>query len=309
MKNKGINVLSLFDGISCGQLAFKEAGIKVNKYYASEIEKNAIKVTQSNFPDTIQLGDVKKVKAVNLPKIDFLIGGSPCQGFSLSGNGLNFDDPRSKLFFEYVRLLKTVKPKYFLLENVPMKKEWQDTITEFLGVDPVMINSALLSAQNRKRLYWCNFKLTQPEDLGLVFMNIKQNSFHSRSFELPYSTRKRFVYTKSDGITIGRTNNIGKGGMSQFVLNPNRKCYTLTRSDVKRTLVNRILRSLTPIEYERLQGLPDNYTIHSNGKFNRYGLIGNGWTVPIIAHILKHATPQNKIEQFFSEYAIFLNHK
>ena len=149
-----MNVLSLFDGMSCGRIALERAGIKVDKYYASEIDKYAITITKKNFPNTIHIGDVTKIKAEDLEPIDLLMGGSPCQGFSFAGRQLNFDDPRSALFFEFVRLLKECKPKYFLLENVRMKKEYQDVITEHLGVEPIMINSALVSAQNRKRLYW-----------------------------------------------------------------------------------------------------------------------------------------------------------
>ena len=121
-----MNVLSLFDGMSCGQIALNRAGFKINKYYACEIDKWAIQITQANYPNTQQLGDVTKVSALDLPSIDLLIGGSPCQGFSFAGKGLNFEDPRSKLFFEFVRLLKECRPKYFLLENVLMKKEFQE---------------------------------------------------------------------------------------------------------------------------------------------------------------------------------------
>jgi DNA-cytosine methyltransferase len=157
MKNKRSNNIFLSEGISCGQVALQRAGIKVNNYFASEIDKHAIKVTQSNHPNTKQIGDVTKTKGSDLPKIDLLIGGSPCQGFSFSGKQLNFDDPRSKLFFEFVRLLNEVKPKYWLLENVVMKQEYQDVISQHLGVEPVKLNSALTSAQNRVRLYWANF--------------------------------------------------------------------------------------------------------------------------------------------------------
>ena len=141
-----MKVLSLFDGISCGQVALERAGIKVDNYFASEIDKYAIKVTQKNYPNTIQLGDVCNIKGNELPKIDLLIGGSPCQGFSFAGKQLNFNDPRSELFFEFVRILKEVKPKYFLLENVKMKKEYQNVISKHLGVEPIEINSALVSA-------------------------------------------------------------------------------------------------------------------------------------------------------------------
>lgn len=161
---KKINVLSLFDGISCGQVALERAGIEINKYYASEIDKYAIEVAQKNYPNTIQLGDVTKWQEwkINWASIDLLIGGSPCQGFSFAGKQLNFNDPRSKLFFVYVDILNHIK-KYnpnvkFLLENVKMKKEYQDVISSYLGVEPIEINSALVSAQNRKRLYWANFK-------------------------------------------------------------------------------------------------------------------------------------------------------
>ena len=168
-----MNVLSLFDGMSCGQIALNRLGIKYDNYYAAEIDKYAIEVTKKNFPNTIHLGDVTKVKAADLEPIDLLMGGSPCQGFSFAGKQLNFDDPRSALFFEFVRLLKECKPQYFLLENVRMKKIYQDVITEHLGVEPIMINSSLLSAQNRLRLYWTNIPgVKQPEDRGLVLRDI-----------------------------------------------------------------------------------------------------------------------------------------
>ena len=172
---EGINVLSLFDGMSCGQIALDKLGVKVNKYFACEIDKYAMQVTQHNFPDTIQLGDVQFVtkETFGNHKIDLVIGGSPCQGFSFAGKMLNFDDPRSKLFFEYVRLVNELKPKYFLLENVKMKQESKDIITKYMGVDPIEINSALVSAQTRKRLYWTNIpNVGQPEDKGIVLKDI-----------------------------------------------------------------------------------------------------------------------------------------
>lgn len=168
-----MNVLSLFDGMSCGRIALERAGIKVNQYYASEIDKYAIKVSKANYPDIIHIGDVKQVSWFGLPKIDLLIGGSPCQGFSNAGLGHNFNDPRSKLFFEFVRILLETKPKYFLLENVKMKKEWQNIITSYLGIEPIKINSTLVSAQNRERLYWTNIpNIIQPEDKGILLKNI-----------------------------------------------------------------------------------------------------------------------------------------
>ncbi len=167
-----MRVVSLFDGMSCGQLALDKLGIKPT-YFASEIDKYAMQVTKANFPNTHFIGDVTKVDAKLLPKIDLLLGGSPCQGFSFAGKQLNFDDPRSKLFFEYVRLLKELKPKYFLLENVRMKKESQDIISEYLGVQPIAINSNLVSAQNRYRLYWTNIpNITQPKDKQINLKDI-----------------------------------------------------------------------------------------------------------------------------------------
>lgn len=186
---EGITVLSLFDGMSCGQLALQKLGIKVKQYYAAEIDKHAIQVTQHNFPNTIQLGDVTKVFAKDLPKIDLLIGGSPCQGFSFAGKQLAFDDPRSKLFFEFVRLKNECNPIYFMLENVKMKKEFEIIISKYMGVAPIEINSALLSAQNRVRLYWTNIAsepyglfgdmqctIPQPKDRGILLRDILQSN-------------------------------------------------------------------------------------------------------------------------------------
>jgi DNA (cytosine-5)-methyltransferase 3A len=168
-----VRILSLFDGMSCGQIAINRLGIKDYTYYACEIDKHAIAVSSHNYPNTIHLGDVTKVDFKSLGPIDLLLGGSPCQGFSFAGKQLNFEDPRSKLFFDYVRALEEVKPKYFLLENVRMKQEYQDVITRYLGVEPILINSALVSAQSRGRLYWTNIpNVGQPEDLGLSILDV-----------------------------------------------------------------------------------------------------------------------------------------
>lgn len=173
-----MNVLSLFDGMSCGQISLNRIGIKPTKYYASELDKHAIKVTQANYPNTVQLGDVTQWREwdINWASIDLLIGGSPCQGFSFAGKQLAFDDPRSKLFFVYVDILnhiKSVNPNVkFMLENVKMKKEFLAVISEHLGVEPVFINSSLVSAQNRQRYYWCNWEVSQPEDRGIVLADI-----------------------------------------------------------------------------------------------------------------------------------------
>lgn len=179
-----MNVLSVFDGMSCGQIALERAGIKVEKYFASEIDKYAIQVARKNYPNTRPLGSIEYWRSWVLPKIDLLIGGSPCQGFSNAGKGLNFEDPRSKLFFTYVDILKDLKEKnpdlQFLLENVKMKKEWQKIISDLLGVEPVKINSALVSAQNRERLYWANWKIEQPEDKGIFLKDIIEDGVVDR---------------------------------------------------------------------------------------------------------------------------------
>jgi len=206
-----MNVLSLFDGMSCGQIALNQLGIKVDKYYASEIDKYAITITKKNFPNTIHLGDVTKVKAEDLEPIDLLMGGSPCQGFSFAGRQLNFNDPRSALFFEFVRLLKECKPKYFLLENVRMKKEYQDVISEHLGVEPIMINSALVSAQNRVRLYWTNIpNIIQPQDKGLMLKDILE--------DLPFNLDPNYLK--------GMFGNKTRGEMVRSIEEPKSKCLT-----------------------------------------------------------------------------------
>ena len=185
-----MNVLSLFDGMSCGMIALDRLGIKVDKYYASEIDKYAIQVSQNNYPEIIQIGDVCDIKAEDYQDIDLILAGSPCQGFSFAGKQLAFDDPRSSLFFEFVRLLKEIKPKYFLLENVNMKKEFLDVISEQVsacypelpfGIERIKINSALVSAQNRVRWYWTNIpEITQPEQRGIVLRDILEtNSFEN----------------------------------------------------------------------------------------------------------------------------------
>jgi len=172
-----MNVLSLFDGMSCGRIALERLGIQVDNYYASEIDKYAIQVSQANYPDIIQVGDITELDLSTLPKIDLVMGGSPCQGFSFAGKQLAFDDPRSALFFEFVRCVEELKPKYFLLENVRMKKEYLDVISEYMGVEPIMINSALVSAQNRVRYYWTNIPgIEQPEQRGIVLRDILETN-------------------------------------------------------------------------------------------------------------------------------------
>lgn len=201
MDSNGLTVLSLFDGMSCGAIALREAGIKVKQYFASEIDKTAILQATHNFPDTIQLGSVVNLSAANLPKIDLLIGGSPCQGFSFAGKQMNFKDPRSVLFFEYVRILneiRTYNPDVkFLLENVRMRAEYENVISSHLGLQPVAINSSLVSAQNRLRLYWTNIltaatphlfgetvftAIPQPKDKGIYLRDVLDDVADTRYF-------------------------------------------------------------------------------------------------------------------------------
>lgn len=272
--------------MSCGQIALKKNNINFDKYFASEIDKYAIKVTQKNHPDTIQLGDVITWREWDLPEIDLLIGGSPCQGFSLAGKGLNFDDPRSKLFFEYVDILKAVKPKYFLLENVRMKKEHEDVITDYLGVEPIEINSSLVSAQNRVRLYWTNIPdVGLPEDKGIILKDIFD--YHPLT-----NWEKQFDFSGKhpsieEYIKIDRKGNL-KHNQSKA------SCLTGGhRGDGNHSDMDLIVhkdhsvRRYSPIECERLQTLPDNYT-EGVSNTQRYKMLGNGWTVDVIAHILKN---------------------
>jgi len=184
-----MKVLSLFDGMACGRIALEQLGIPVEKYYASEIDKYAIQVAQANYPDIIQVGDVSNLDPKDYMDVDLIQGGSPCQGFSMAGKQLAFDDPRSALFFEFIRLLKAIKPKYFLLENVKMKKEFLQIISEqvsecypeiLFGIEPIFINSSLLSAQSRQRYYWTNIPgIKQPEDRGIVLKDILEDNFES----------------------------------------------------------------------------------------------------------------------------------
>lgn len=285
-----MNVLSLFDGMSCGQIALNRLGIKVDNYYASEIDKYAIKVTQKNYPNTIQLGDIKNVKGEDLPNIDLLLAGSPCQGFSFAGKQLAFDDPRSALFFEFIRLLKEVKPKCFLLENVRMKKEYLDVITDLVGVEPILINSALVSAQNRLRYYWTNIPFYKNiVDKGIFFKNILDEK---ATVPLSETLQNRFKLTHKDNgarLVIGTTALDGRIGQKDRVYGINNKMSTLTATDYKQpkqVYVDGLLRRLTPLECERLQNVPDHHT-DCVSNTQRYKMLGNGWTVDVICHILK----------------------
>lgn len=328
-----ITVLSLFDGMSCGRLALERAWIPVRSYYASEIDKYTMQISKKNYPSIIHIGDVSKCEYrymsgskkhqwyyllgepssdplyTNMRRtdIDLLIGGSPCQWFSNAGKGLNFEDPRSKLFFEFVRILNEAKPRYFLLENVKMKKEWQNTISEHLfDIQPVEIDSALLSAQRRKRLYrvwkrnedwgYSQVEISQPEDKGILLRDIidwelssiyqrprgknpwwikkdksptlSSNSWQENNFLVGNQYNQKVFTDKSWCLWtgMGRTNKQGMWVYKDSITPEN------------------FIRKLTPIECERLQTLPDNYTEWVSNT-QRYKMLGNGWTVDVITHI------------------------
>ena len=274
---QGINVLSLFDGMSCGQIALERAGIKVENYFASEIKPHAIKVTQHNYPNTIQLGDVTKIDVSILPKIDLLIGGSPCQDLSAANknkDGLN--GIKSMLFYEYVRIyneLKLINPDMlFLLENVKMQKEWEATITTELGVEPVFINSALVSAQMRKRLYWTNIKnVSAPSDKNIELQSILDKGGFTNK-------KKAFCLLESES-------------------RPQTCNWKRFRRWRKKSFVNIIFedesinlfhnRILSQTELEKLQTIPLGYTSILS-RNDAACLIGDGWTVDVIAHIFKN---------------------
>jgi DNA-cytosine methyltransferase len=311
-----MRVLSLFDGISAGRLALERANQQITHYYASEIDKYAIQVTQKNRPDTIQLGDITKWREWDIPwgEIDIVMGGSPCQGFSFAGKQLNFDDPRSALFFTFVDICHHVadhNPKMrFLLENVRMKKEYQDVITSYMGVEPIAINSSLVSAQNRYRLYWTNIpNITQPTDLGILLKDIiHENDLTERDKSRAIissigRTTIREYFTKNQGqmvIDKFKLTEAGKAYMSRLrngkprweyhgnPLDGKAACVTANfYVGIPMGVIKELMRRLTPIECERLQTFPDNWT-EGISNTQRYKAIGNSWTVDVVAHIFKN---------------------
>lgn len=249
-------VVSLFDGISCGQYALIKNGIDIEKYYSYEIDKFAIQITQSNFPKTIQMGNVVNADFKQYKnKVDLLMGGSPCQNLSIAGNRKGLNGEKSKLFYEFVRALKEIQPKYFLLENnASMSNDNKKIISELLGVEPIMINSALVSAQNRKRLYWTNIpNVEQPKDKNILLQDILEYGFTNRK--------------KSKTVRIGGAKS-GWGNKHEWDMPNENRVYTT-------------------IELERLQTLPDNYTNFVPDR-QRRKTIGNAWTVDVIAHIFEN---------------------
>ena len=290
----GINVLSMFDGMSCGQLALQRAGVKVNKYFSSEIDKHAIAVTQANFPGTVQLGDIQtigksEIEELKKHTIDLVIGGSPCQGLSFAGKNLNFDDPRSKLFFNFVGILKALKPRYFLLENVRMNKRSQSKITELLGVEPVVINSNLVSAQNRHRLYWTNIPFDMPEDRGLVLQDILQPA---EEVDAKYSAGERLLANFKGGNQLNssyksQANTIHDIEKPSPALMAGTHGYAHGHINLGISPDNKkIIRKLTPTEFARLQTVPDSYCGGATDT-QKYKMLGNGWTVDVVANIFK----------------------
>lgn len=343
----GINILSVFDGMACGLVALKRAGIPVDNYYASEIDKYAMQIAKKNHPEIVHLGDVQNWKSWDLPKIDLLIGGSPCQGFSNAGEGRNFDDPRSRLFFTYIEIrdeLHRNNPELqFLLENVKMKQAWQDVINDEMGVFPVEINSALVSAQNRKRLYWANWKIEQPEDKSILLRDIIEegevdrdksycidaNYFKGgnprsyfedgkRQLVFEHQSQKRamvkvktiphgYISEKEEGVNkypslcaqdpsskhliqVGMASDIKGHDIVRRVYSTGGKSPTLStmqggHREPKIAMDELHYRKLSPLECERLQTLEDNYT-EGVSNTQRYKMIGNGFTVSVISHIL-----------------------
>jgi DNA-cytosine methyltransferase len=317
-----LNVLSLFDGMSCGRIALDRLNINVNKYFAAEIDKHAIKVSKSNWDDIIHIGDVTKVSYKDgvlstengdykVGKIDLLLAGSPCQGFSMAGGQLGFEDERSKLYFEFERIKSECQPTYWLLENVKMRQEYKDVISSRLGVQPVAINSNKLSAQNRHRLYWSNISVQQPQDLGILLQDVLEPEVDEKYFikagRLEWlkkfgEVKERDGYIafnpeKAKTLTVRPEPSWNCTYILQWPHGANKGGYraedgktpALTASswESNNYLINQgLVRKLTPVECERLQTVPDNYT-SAVSDTQRYKMLGNGWTADVIAHCLK----------------------
>ena len=362
----GINVLSLFDGISCGNIALERAGIEVDNYFASEIDLNAIKITNKNYPSTLQVGDITKIQTKNLLDIDLIIGGSPCQSFSNAGSRTGFDG-KSGLFWQFVKILREVKPRYFMLENVRMKQEWKDIITEALGVDPIEIDSALVSAQQRKRLYWTNIpiknmkikdkKIYLSDILGIKVESNEDRIIMTKS-DFDVKVRKHYIdklnlvqFLREEKDRSGKTNReisshcnvpitkvehwfredtsssipdedswfklkeilgiIGERydlevtsfevkrnnfDMAKRIYHINGKhptLTTLTGGHQRKTITDGDdMFYLTPNHAEELQTLPENYTQPLSDN-QRFKVIGNGWTVDVVAHIFRGLSSLN----------------
>ena len=296
------NVLSLFDGCSCLQVALGYAGIEYENYYASEVDKHAIKITQKNYPDTFQLGDVHFVSQERLPKIDLLCGGSPCQDLSIAGKQKGLKGSRSALFWEYIRVLRETKPRWFILENVAsMKKVDRDVITKEMGVEPILINSSLTSAQNRRRLYWANIPVQQPEDQVIYLKDIlepienidERLKIRDKSKTIRVGGRGSPIGSKQEWDSLFKVAYLGTDSQSRRVYSPNGKSVCLSANGggggAKTGLyeIASDFRRLSAVECERLMSLPDNYTEHPDvSPTQRYKMCGNGFEARAVAHIL-----------------------
>lgn len=313
-----INVLSLFDGISVGKVALEREGIKVGNYYASEIDENAMKISKKNHPDIIQLGDVTQLteeELFKLPKIDLLIGGSPCQDISLAkrSKSAGLEGEKSKLFFEYLRILEWLKIHNnkdikFLLENVKGKKDDIDAISEFMNVQPVLINSELVSAQVRKRNYWTNIShnIIQPVNRNIKLEDVLESGFteKDKSFCLTATygnacVQNYFLKSERQHIFTKEVERIKIVGGYKYIVN-DEIVEIITGKDAKFNRANldklkEHTRKLTPIECERLQTLPDGYT-EGISTYERYRCLGNGWTAEVISHIFSYLEVSEYIE-------------
>lgn len=269
-----MNVLSLFDGISCARVALSYVNIKVKDYYSCEIEKNAILISKKNYPDIKQLGSVVDFKKEMINgKIDLLIGGSPCQDLSIAKKDRKgLDGERSSLFWEYVSIKNELKPKYFILENVAsMLKKDKDIISEAIGCQPILFNASLVSAQTRNRLFWTNIKFELPDDRCIILKDILQP---------PAEVDERMVNKDKKAYTLTSSYTKISASEKQIINSIEKKQRTMVQE-------NNIIRKLLPIECERLQSLPDNYT-EGIKNTNRYKVLGNAFNVNVIAHILSY---------------------
>ena len=327
---KEITVLSCFDGISCGMVVLEQLGFKVKKYYASEIDKYTTQISEKNYPEIIRLGDINNWKEWNIDwsEIDLIMGGSPCQSFSFAGNQLQFEDPRGQLFFVFNDIINKAKQNNpnvkFFMENVKMNKDSQNVISEHLGVEPILINSALVSAQNRNRLYWFNWECPdQPKDRGIYLKDILQpaeevkgnfylssnddlssnitkllkeelkNSKYRDNFKWEIDKNRRILVMRPDGLKIQRIGRICIEHISDL-LNKSECLNTIQQQRIilrgnSNIFSDVMYRKLTPIECERLQTLPDNYT-EGVSNSQRYKALGNCWNIETIKHIMKHLT-------------------
>ena len=276
-----MKVLSLFDGISCGMVAHERAGIPVDRYVAYEIEESAITISKKNYPQIEHCGDVITADYTKYEGFDIVIGGSPCQDISnLNSFGKGLEGEKSGLFYHFLRAIKEAKPRYFLLENVVGRKKATDEISKLLGVEPIMIDSSLLSGARRRRLYWTNIpNITQPQDKGIILKDVLQSFEEAKDYVLK-DGRLKWLLSDSGRKSIEK----------RFTsLDPIKAQCLTARSEASWNCnyitQNNVIRKLTPIEYERLQTLPDGYT-DGVSDADRYKALGNGWTVDVIAHIL-----------------------